>query len=636
MCGICGVYSYRSGEPASADLVRSMSESLRHRGPDDDGLYLSGSLGLGVRRLSIIDVAGGHQPVHDESGRIHVVFNGEIYNFVELGRELRSRGHRFTTRSDTETIVHAYEEDPDRFASHLRGMFAIAVWDEPRRRLTLVRDRLGKKPLYYAHYNGRFLFGSEIKALLAAEPGLREANPMGVVPYLSLGFVAGDETMFRQIRKLPSAHNLVYENGSVTISPYWSLEFRGEQAPDDEGLVVEELTELLEEAVRVRLMSEVPLGVFLSGGLDSSTIVALAAKAGHRPLKTFTMGFDREGWDESADAKRVADHLGTEHSVLTLREKDLSSNLPETVATLVRAFDEPFADSSALPTFYVSKLAREHVTVILSGDGGDELFAGYTSYRGIEFAQRYRHLPGFVRAALPAVAETAARTLPLGHRYGAQRIARILRDSSLPLEALYFSKISLCDPTRLERILTADFRASVGWQRSTQPSFFDGVFATAWPPLVQAGYADLRYRLVEDMLVKVDRMSMAHSLEVRSPFLDHRLVEFVFSLPMSLKLKGSRSKAILRDAMQPYLPPETLKKPKRGFSVPMRSWLRGELHEMATDYLGKNSPLPDGIFAHDEVAALLSEHRAGSADHSGIIWALLCYATWQDLYLRGS
>jgi asparagine synthase (glutamine-hydrolysing) len=636
MCGIAGLVDSAPGRSDLGALVVGMTDAITHRGPDESGYFVGETVALGSRRLSIIDVAGGHQPVHDESGRIHVVFNGEIYNFVELGKELRSSGHRFTTRSDTETIVHAYEEDPDRFAARFRGMFAIAIWDEPRRRLTLVRDRLGKKPLYYARYNGRFLFGSEIKALLAAEPGLREANPMGVVPYLSLGFVPGDETMFRQIRKLPSAHQLVYENGAVTISPYWSLEFRGEQAPDDEGLVVQELTELLEEAVRIRLMSEVPLGVFLSGGLDSSTIVALAAKAGHRPLKTFTMGFDREGWDESADAKRVADHLGTEHSVLTLREKDFSSNLPETVAALVRAFDEPFADSSALPTYFISKLAREHVTVILSGDGGDELFAGYTSYRGIEFAQRYRHLPGVVRAALPAVAETAARTLPLGHRYGAQRIARILRDSSLPLEALYFSKISLCDPNRLERILTADFRASVGWQGSAQPSFFDGVFATAWPPLVQAGYADLRYRLVEDMLVKVDRMSMAHSLEVRSPFLDHRLVEFVFSLPMSLKLKGSRSKAILRDAMQPYLPPETLKKPKRGFSVPMRSWLRGELHEMATDYLGKNSPLPDGIFAHDEVAALLSEHRAGSADHSGIIWALLCYATWQDLYLRGS
>ena len=636
MCGIAGIVDPALERADLAALVGKMTDSLIHRGPDESGRFVGDGVALGSRRLSIIDIAGGHQPVHDESNRIHVVFNGEIYNFVDLGNELRTRGHRFRTRSDTETIVHAYEEDADGFASALRGMFAIAAWDEQRQRLVLVRDRLGKKPLFYAHYDGRLLFGSEIKALLAADPRLGEANPGGVVPYLSLGFVGGEETMFRRIRKLPSAHQLIYENGVVNIRPYWSLDFPGEQAPQDEGLVIEELTELLEEAVRIRLMSEVPLGVFLSGGLDSSTIVALANKAGNRPLKTFTMGFDREGWDESVDAKKVADHCGTEHSVLTLRERDLASNLPETVAALVQAFDEPFADSSALPTYYVSKLAREHVTVILSGDGGDELFAGYTLYRGIEFAERYRHLPAVVRSALPAFAGTAARALPLGHRYGLQRIAKILRDSSLPLEALYFSKISLSDRTRLEGILTPDFRASVDWPDSAHPSFLDGVFATAWPSLVRAGYADLRFRLVEDMLVKIDRMSMAHSLEVRSPFLDHRLVEFVFKLPMSLKLKGGRSKAILRDAMQPYLPPETLRKPKKGFSVPMRSWLRGELHEMATDYLGKDGRLPDDIFNRDGVAALLSEHRAGSADHSAIIWALLCYATWDDLYLRGS
>jgi asparagine synthase (glutamine-hydrolysing) len=633
MCGIAGIVDPALSEAELDTLVGKMTDTLIHRGPDDSGRFVGKGVALGSRRLSIIDIAGGRQPVHDEADRIHVVFNGEIYNFVDLRRELTNRGHRFRTRSDTESIVHSYEEDPNGFASVLRGMYAIAVWDEKRQRLVLVRDRLGKKPLYYAHSDGRLLFGSEIKALLAADPRLGEANRDAIVPYLSLGFVAGEQTMFRQIRKLPSAHQLTYENGVVEIRPYWSLDFAGEHETD-ERVVVEELTDLLEEAVRIRLMSEVPLGIFLSGGLDSSTIAALASKVGHGRLKTFTIGFDRKAWDESADARRVAEHCGTDHSVLTLRERDLAANLPETVVALIRSFDEPFADSSALPTYYVSKLAREHVTVILSGDGGDELFAGYTLYRGVQFAERYRRLPAVVRSTLPAVAATAARALPPGHRYAAQRVERILRASSLPLEALYFSKISLSDRSRLESILTPDFRASVDWPAPLAPSSLDGAFSKPWPSLVRAGYADLRFRLVEDMLVKVDRMSMAHSLEVRSPFLDHRLVEYVFQLSPSLKLKNGTSKAILRTAMQPYLPPDTLGKPKKGFSVPMRAWLRGELHEMAVDYLGQNGRLPMDIFDRGGVASLLSEHHKGKADHSVMIWALLCYAAWDELYLR--
>jgi asparagine synthase (glutamine-hydrolysing) len=633
MCGIAGIVDPVLERAELDALVGKMTDSLIHRGPDDSGRFVGTGVALGSRRLSIIDIAGGRQPVHDESKRIHAVFNGEIYNYLDLRRKLTGRGHRFVTRSDTETIVHAYEEDPDGFASSLRGMFGIALWDEQRRRLVLVRDRLGKKPLFYARYGGRLLFGSEIKALLAADPRLAEPNRSALVPYLSLGFVGEQDTMFSHIRKLPSAHQLTYENGEVEIRSYWSLDYADQQDPRNERLVVEELEALLEESVRIRLMSEVPLGVFLSGGLDSSTVVALASRASDRPLKTFTVGFDRKRWDESEDAKRVAVHCGTEHSVLTLRERDLASRLPETVVALVEAFDEPFADSSALPTYYVSKLAREHVTVILSGDGGDELFAGYTLYRGLQFADRYRRLPAVVRRTLPWVAATAARAFPAGHRYELQRITRILRVSSLPLEELYFSKISLTDASRLESILTPEFRASVDWLDAAAASRLNGAFAKPWPALVQAGYADLRFRLVEDMLVKVDRMSMAHSLEVRSPFLDHRLVEFVFQLSPTLKLKNGQSKAILREAMQPYLPASTLKKPKRGFSVPMRAWLRGELHEMITDYLGKNGRLPAEIFNRDGVAALLSEHHNGQADHSNIIWALLCYATWEELYL---
>jgi asparagine synthase (glutamine-hydrolysing) len=635
MCGIAGIVDSTLDRADLVALVEQMTESLVHRGPDEGGHFIGDGVALGARRLSIIDVRGGRQPIDDESRQIHVVLNGEIYNYRDLRSELERRGHRFRTRSDTETVVHAYEEDQDGFASKLRGMFALAVWDERRKRLVLVRDRLGKKPLYYAHYDERLLFGSEIKALLAADPGLAEANRDALPAYLSLGFVSDPGTMFRRIRKLPPAQQLIYENGEVTIRKYWSLDFDQEEVPRDAHLVADELAELLDEAVRIRLMSEVPLGVFLSGGLDSSTIVALAQKADPKPLKTFTVGFDRKEWDESEDARLVADHCGTDHHVLTLHDHDLSANLPATVLALVRSFDEPFVDSSALPTYFISQLAREHVTVILSGDGGDELLAGYTAYRGLQFAQHYRRLPTLLRRSLPLVANAIAALFPRGHRYGIQRAARILQTSSLRFDDLYFSKITLCSPQRLQQILTPEFFRSVNWMTSVRPSQVETAFASNWPELVKMSYADLRFRLVEDMLVKVDRMSMAHSLEVRSPFLDHHLVEFVFKLPPSLKLRRGRSKAILRDAMRPYLPPQTLRKPKQGFSIPLRAWLRGELYEMTRDYLTSDGCLPLDIFDRSGVHALLSEHVKGKADHSAVIWALLSFATWEEAYLKG-
>ena len=611
-----------------------MTDSIVHRGPDDAGRAVADGVALGARRLSIIDVAGGHQPIANESGRVHAVLNGEIYNYLELRQQLERHGHRFRTRSDTETIVHAYEEAGPSFATELRGMFAIAVWDERRRRLVLARDRIGKKPLYYAHYEGRLVFGSEIKALLAADPNLAEANEESLIPYLSLGLVAEAETMYRRIRKLPAAHQLTYENGQVRIRPYWSLDFGAGEEPGDADAVVEELRTLLDEAVRIRLMSEVPLGVFLSGGLDSSTIVALAQDASAAPLKTFTMGFDRPEADESADAKRVADHCGTDHHAIRLHERDLAADLPDTVLALTRAFDEPFVDSSALPTYFISKLAREHVTVILSGDGGDELFAGYSAYRGYEFATRYQRLPPSLQRAAASAAATGARLLPPGHRYEAQRVARILRTSSLPFEDLYYAKNALCDPRRLALILNRDFFANADWERLSRPPFLAAAFASDWPDLTKASYADLRFRLVEDMLVKVDRMSMAHSLEVRSPLLDHRLVEFVFKLPPSFKLRGGTSKAILRRAVSPYLPRETMRKAKQGFEIPLRSWLRGELREMTWDYLVAGGSLVPEIFDRKGVSRLLTEHAEGQADHSAVIWALLSYATWEHAYLK--
>jgi asparagine synthase (glutamine-hydrolysing) len=637
MCGIAGIVDHHHCADDIRTIVRRMTDSITHRGPDDDGAFVSHGVGLGMRRLSIIDLAGGRQPIANEDGRVQVVFNGEIYNYLELRHDLIRRGHVFRTNSDTEVIAHLYEEKGVDGLADLRGMFSIALWDQRARRLLLARDRIGKKPLFYARRGNQLLFGSEMKAILAADQALAEPDVESLVPYLQYGFVPEPRTMFRHIRKLPAAHWLVYEHGNITIAPYWRLNLEDTgTAPRRTKQVVEELDALLEEAVRIRLMSEVPLGIFLSGGLDSSAIVAYAHKAGLRPIKTFTIGFDRRQWDESGDAQVVARHFATDHHVLTLREQDLARCLPDTVLTLVRHFDEPFGDSSALPTYHVSKLARQHVTVILSGDGGDELFAGYSSYKGMRFAEHYQRVPRWLgRQHLPVLFEGAARCLPRGRRYGALRVAKVLRDSELPFEARYFTKGSLCRLHAVRQLLTPDLADYL--IRSEVPVCADDICAvmrSGLPDVTKAGYADLRFGLLEDMLVKVDRMSMAHSLEVRSPLLDHRLVEFVMRLPPSMKLRGWETKAVLRDTVRRYLPPATLRKRKQGFAVPLREWLRAGLHEMVGDFLeSANGRLPNDMFSQDSVSRLLRQHRRGEADHSNVIWLLLNYAAWHDSFI---
>lgn len=637
MCGIAGLIDPALQADELRATVRRMTDTLVHRGPDDEGCFVTDGAGLGMRRLSIIDVAGGHQPVGNENGSVQVIFNGEIYNYLELRAALAGAGHTFRTHSDTEAIAHAYEAYGVEWLSRLRGMFAIALWDQPARRLMLARDRLGKKPLFYVQDGRRLLFASEIKALLAADARLAEEDPDALVPYLRFGFIGEPRTMFRRIRKLPAAHYLVHHDGDTRVVPYWQLTFdEGGMAPRSERQWREELDALLEEAVRIRLMSEVPLGVFLSGGLDSSTIVAYMRKAGVRPLKTFTIGFDRPEWDETADAQRVAQQLDTEHHVLTVRGGDLVANLPDTILKLVRCFDEPFGDSSSLPTYHVSKLAREHVTVILSGDGGDELFAGYPSYQGIRFAEQYRRLPAWLgRQLLPGLAHAAAALLPPGHRYGALRAERVLRDSALPFAAMYVDKMSLCRREQVAAVLSAATRARLnGSPEADVPPDVRAVLHSALPAVSKASYGDFRFRLLDDMLVKVDRMSMAHSLEVRSPLLDHRLVEFVGRMPPHLKLRGWQTKAILRDTVRRYLPPQTLRKRKQGFSVPLRDWLRTGLHEMVGDYLDGSRPrLSADMFNRAAISAILREHRTGAADHSNMIWLLLNYAAWRELYV---
>jgi asparagine synthase (glutamine-hydrolysing) len=643
MCGICGIIDPHRAPPALRATLEQMADTIVHRGPDDAGYFCAGQTGLGMRRLSIIDVAGGQQPISNEDGQVQVVFNGEIYNHVQLRADLQSRGHVFKTQADTEVIAHLYEEKGVACLEDLRGMFGIAIFDQRNQRVVLARDRLGKKPLFYAQLGDRFLFGSEIKALLAAEPSLAEPSRDALLEYMRFGYVAQPRTVFKNVRKLPSASYLIFEHGEITIGSYWEVDYGPSDATANgdaktAGQWAEELDSLLEAAVQLRLMSEVPLGVFLSGGLDSSAIVAYAHRAGLDPLKTFTIGFDRPEWDESDDAQIVADHFQTEHHVLHLAEADMKRDFPQTVLELVRHFDEPFADQSSLPTYMVSKLAREHVTVILSGDGGDELFAGYNSYQGIKFAEQYRRLPGWLGGKLlPSVAGVAAHCLPAKQRYAANRIRRVLNDSSLPFEHSYYNKSVICGDAFLRELLAESFHVMLDETQTHFPEYIQPVFDTDWPTINKQSCVDTRLHLLEAMLVKVDRMSMAHSLEVRSPLLDHKLVEFAARVPANLKLRGWEKKALLRDVMKPQVPASILRKRKQGFCVPLREWFRNSFDELVGDYFDPASGcLPDDIFNQQTVQRVVREHQAGAADHSRKLWLLLNFAAWHEEYVGKS
>ena len=638
MCGIAGMIDPGRDANDMRAWARRMTDTIVHRGPDDKGCYAEDGMAIAMRRLSIIDLAGGHQPIANEAGTIQVVCNGEIYNFAELRAQLIQAGHRFSTHSDTEVIVHLYEQHGMDCLAHLRGMFAIAIWDAERRRLILARDRLGKKPLYYARLGDRLFFGSEIKSLLAAEPRLQAADYTALPEFLQFGYLREPRTFFRHIFKLPAAHYAVYEQGRFQMAPYWTFAFQADTTCS-ESQWLEQLDALLAECVRIRLRSDVPLGVFLSGGLDSSAVVAYANRAGLRPLQTFTIGFDRDAWDESADALRIARHFGTEHHRLQLSSSELMGKLAETLLAIVHHCDEPFGDASALPTYHVSKLAREHVTVILSGDGGDELFAGYTTYRGALFAQRYRAaLPNWLgRGLLPALVQAGAGLLPGRHRYAAQRVAKVLRDSALPWAAGLRDKISIWTSSDVRQLLTHELlKHSPFVDEQYLPDPLWQILHAPRDIVSRLSEIDIRSYLLDDILVKVDRMSMAHSLEVRSPLLDHHMLEFVARLPTHYKIQQGQGKALLRKVLRRYLPPSALTKPKQGFSVPLRDWFRRGFAEMLGDYLlGGSSRLPAELFVRSKVEAILDEHRRGVADHGRKIWLLLVFAAWQDQYQQG-
>ena len=639
MCGIVGVVDERLDADGAARCTRVMSDRIIHRGPDDQGHVSSPGRSIGMRRLSIIDLSCGHQPIANETTDIHVVCNGEIYNFVELRENLKSRGHRFTTGSDTEVIVHLYEECGDDFLKQLRGMFSLAIMDLRRGgRVLIARDRLGKKPLFYSHTEGRLLFGSEMKSILAVDPELSAPNYAALGEFFQLGYIHQPGTIYQNIHRLPAAHYAVFENSKLSIQPYWSLNFEPDESVS-EAEWCERLEATLAESVKIRLRSDVPLGVFLSGGLDSSAIVAYASLAGLKPLKTFTIGFDRNEWDESEDAAVVARHYDTEHHLLRLSEADMHDSFEDTLLKIMHYCDEPFGDASALPTYHVSRLARQHVTVALSGDGGDELFAGYSNYRGMLFAESYRRFFPYLigRYLLPSSVQAFSRILPGSLGYKGLRIAKIFRDSALPVAQAYRDKVSIWRAAELKELLTPDM-VQVAQYLDDQflPTRLTNIMLRPGRDLVsRLTEMDIQSYMLDDILVKVDRMSMAHSLEVRSPLLDHNVAELAAQMPTRMKIRNGHGKHVLREVLRDKLPKKSIRKGKQGFAVPLRDWFRGSLAAMVNDYLGPGGYLPTEIFSQSKVQQVLREHRSGGADHARKIWLLLVFAAWHRLYQRG-
>jgi len=624
MCGIAGIVSRAAGERIEAGVIRRMCQAIVHRGPDDEGVFVKDGVGLGMRRLSIIDLAGGHQPVFNEDRTVWIVYNGETYDFPELRQELLQRGHRFSTHSDTEVIVHLYEEMGADCVSKLRGMFAFALYDERRRKLLLARDRLGKKPLHYALDGGRLWFGSEIKSILTVAPQLADIDREALLQYMYFGYIPDPLTAFTKIQKLPPGHLLEFEDGKISVRQYWDLPRYGTHPPRSEEECLEEMEHRLAEAVRIRLISDVPLGALLSGGTDSSTVVALMARATSQPVKTFAIGFRDQEFNEAPYARKVAEKFGTDHHELIVEP-----DVVETVETLTSSLEEPFGDSSMLPTYYVSCLARKYVTVALSGDGGDEIFAGYDRY-GIHLRRKvFERIPGWARRIYR---EQVYPRLP-----GDMRGKKFSYNVSLPWRERYVDGISFVPAFERDMpLLSEDFRSVLnngGNPERVMYRYFER--APAGDPVSQMLYVDTKTYMVADILTKVDRMSMATSLEVRVPILDHVFVEWATGLPAEWKIRRGQQKYILRKlAERVGVPREVLYRSKQGFTLPLVHWIRHELKEMIQSVLLDARTLQRGYFDPRGVRQLLDEHFRGRRNHYGRIWRLLMFELWHRNYLE--
>ena len=631
MCGITGWAHLDSRTPppeGAKQLLHSMCERMTHRGPDSEGLLVSTGVALGMRRLAIIDLVTGEQPVFNEDHSVAVILNGEIYNYRELRSTLESRGHSFRSASDTEVLPHLYEEYGKDMVQHLNGMFAFALWDEPNRRLLIARDRFGEKPLYWGIFDKQLLFASEPKVLLA-HPSVRPAlNLNALRQYLSFDYIPAPLSIYEGVNKLPAAHTLTFEDGHASVEPYWCLSYQTKQPVPDEAEAAARLQELLADSVRMRLVSDVPLGVLLSGGVDSSAVTALAVRASSEPVKTFSISFSESCFVESSYARRVAKYLGTDH-----HEERLSSNLAANLIGDIGSWmDEPFSDPSLVPTYLLSRFTRKHVTVALGGDGGDELFAGYQMYRGHDWAAIYTKLPDLLKRGLiePLVRLLPVKTKNLSLDYKALRFVTGAKYDLVTRHHVWFGSFT---PEEQEQLLTPEALAASDGDvyRDARRMLTE---CDAESLIEQMQNLDTRLYLAEDILTKVDRASMAVSLEVRAPFLDPHVAEFAASLPLNYKLRGGKSKYILKRAVADLLPPFVTRRSKKGFGVPVAEWLKGKLKPLARDLLSPERVRRAGVFNPEYVTRLQDEHERGVANHRKLLWTLLMFELWHESFVE--
>ena len=629
MCGICGFINSDRRQPAREADLRRMCDSIVHRGPDEDGYFVFENVALGMRRLSIIDLSTGKQPISNEDKSIWIVFNGEIYNFPQLRQELEAKGHKFRTRTDTETIVHAYEEWGIECPNRLNGMFAFAIWDDNKKQLFIARDRVGIKPLYYYADNKRLVFGSELKAILQLPEVPRQIDKRALDLFLTYEYVPAPHSILEGIRKLPAGHILLARDGRVEVQQYWDLHF-SENGKEPEQTRTD-LLELLQDAVKMRLISDVPLGAFLSGGIDSSAIVALMSRVMDQPVKTFSIGFEDQSYNELNYARAIAKHFQTEHHELIIKPDAL-----ELTDKLVHHLDEPFGDFSIYPTYLVSKMAREHVKVVLSGDGGDELFGGYDTYIAEVADRTYRRfVPAILRNYM--IAPMAAMLPPTQQKKGLiNRTKRFVEGSALPDDLQHTRWMTFLVEKEKARIYSEGLYESTAGTATFDFMRRHFKKARTADALNQQLYVDIKTYLCDDILVKVDRMSMAVSLEARVPFLDHRVVEYSGRIPGDLKLRGTKTKYILKEALQELLPYEILHRGKEGFSIPIKNWLKKELKPLMLDVLSEETLRRDQYFDARYVHKLIDEHCKNKENHSHRLWALMVFHIWKQNYLKAS
>ncbi|MBL7197033.1 MAG: asparagine synthase (glutamine-hydrolyzing) [Candidatus Omnitrophica bacterium] len=621
MCGISGKYNFKNGQPVNKSTLAKMAQSMFYRGPDDLGFYLDKDLGLGFCRLSIIDLEKGHQPLSNEDGKIWLILNGEIYNFQALRLNLESKGHRFKTATDVEVVVHLYEEMGIDFVHKLNGMFSLGLWDSLNRKLILVRDRIGIKPLYYSFTKGGIIFGSELKALVQ-DPGLQPCmNPEGLHYFFSLNYIPSPHTIYKGVYKLPPGHFMVCDKNGFKLVEYWDVS-KGENKIKSFEYFVENIKEALIESVKKRLLSDVPIGVFLSGGIDSSAIAAIYSKLSTQKIRTFSIGFSEKSHNELDFARVVARSLNTQH-----HEIMLGPQIKETLPKIVRYCDEPFADSSAVPLYFLSKEARKSVKVVLTGDGADELFGGYPTYVADILAKYYKRIPLKLRKDIIA---KVINLLPVSFKkYSLDfKLKRFISFAELPAIYAHGSWRNIFNRHEQNSLFCEDFYRSIA--NFNYLEIYDKFFSKAknLDELNRFMYVDLKAYLPEDMLVKVDRMSMANSLEARVPFLDHTLAELAFKIPSKFKICGLRTKHILRIAMNDFLPKKIIRRKKGGFNVPVAAWIAGPLRPMIEDIFSSQEIRKTNIFNFDYIDRLLKEHFLHRHDHGYKIWCLLIFFLW--------